>query len=138
MEISNLFVYGSLKNVELFESHFGITPKNISDSSIEGELYLAEWYPLYLRNKNGIVSGKNLHFKQIPESLLERLDEYEQTQEGIFIRKSRGLDSGFSWIYEANPLNDFVRKFIYEENRINSGNFELTGKVIKNSEGYLK
>lgn len=138
MEINNLFVYGSLKNVELFENYFGITPKNVSDSFVEGELYLAEWYPLYLRNKNGRVSGKNLHFKQIPESLLEMLDEYEQIQEGIFIRKSIGLDSDFSWIYEANTLNDFVKKFIYEENRINSGNFELTGKVIKNSERYLR
>lgn len=138
MEINNLFVYGSLKNVEIFESHFGITPKKVSDSSVEGELYLAEWYPLYLRNKTGNVSGKNLHFKQIPEEILEKLDEYEQTQEGIFIRKRINLDSDFSWIYEANPFNNFVRKFIYKENRINSGNFELTKKVINNSKRYLK
>jgi len=79
-----------------------------------------------------------LYFNKIPKSLLEKLDEYEQTKEGIFMRKSMNIEGGFSWIYEANPFNDFVRKFIYQENKINSGNFELTEEVLENSKRYFK
>ncbi|MDP2628924.1 MAG: gamma-glutamylcyclotransferase [Nanoarchaeota archaeon] len=139
MKVNDLFVYGTLKNVDLFESAFNIIPVKSTDSSINGELYLAEWYPLYLRNKRGIVNGKNLSFRGISKTFLERLDEYEQTKEGIFVRKQIVLkNSGLSWIYEANPNNEFVKEFICEGNKIKSGIFELNEDILERVRGYLR
>jgi len=132
MRVNNLFVYGTLGDLGFFESAFGIVPTKVTEDYVTGELYLAEWYPLYLRNKKGKVYGKTLNFEGILESLLGRLDEYEQTRDGIFIRKLIVINnSDLSWIYEANPNNDFVSKFIHEENKIKSGRFNLNQEVLE-------
>ena len=139
MEINNLFVYGSLKEIGLFEEFFKITPDRIVDSEVLGEIYMADWYPLYVKNENGIVQGKNLQFKRITQTLLDKLDEYEQTEEGIFVRKPiKLIESDISWIYEANPNHEFVNKFINRENKIKLGNFEITSEVLENARRYLE
>lgn len=100
---------------------------------------MADWYPLYVQNEKGIVHGKNLYFRKIPKTLLDNLDEYEQTSEGIFIRKPINLiESSTSWIYEANSNHEFVGRFINPKNKIKTGNFEITPKTLENACRYLQ
>jgi hypothetical protein len=125
-----------------FESFFKVTPKRVTDSTVFGELYMGEWYPFYLRNFMGLVSGKTISFDRVTQDLLDILDEFEEVPEGVFLRReimSQTRDRKLkAFIYEANINNEYVRMFTKPQNRIVVGDFRLSEKTLEEAKKYLK
>ncbi len=129
--MKKLLVYGTLMNINRLKE-FGIAPSKVEDATINGRLYRAGFYPIFVDSPVHIVHGKLLTIENL-DAHLTQLDCYEgcygNNPDSLFLREIRKVRlenrEEDAYVYVGNLRNEFVREKCREENLIRGGRWKL-------------
>ena len=131
---NNLFVYGTLIDLDFFKYMFKKMPEKISEGHIRANIYDCGTFPMVLEEPGGKVYGLIYTIEEL-EDILPSIDRYERfipddPEDSLFIRKKLSVtlstdEDIHAWVYTGNTLSKFCAERCVEVNRIQSGRWKM-------------